>query len=146
MLNDLKEPASVADEIRHAGGIAHMVTCSVEEGEKIVAETIYKFGRVDIVVNNAGFVRDKSIANMTDDLWDSIMAVHLKGMFRITKAAWPYLLKQAYGRIINVSSTSGIYGNFGQSNYSTAVSPAVACLPPSSGKLISLEMRHHWIL
>ena len=101
-----------------------MVTCSVEEGEKAVAETINKYGRIDIVVNNAGFVRDKSIGNMTDDLWDSIMAVHLKGTFRVTKAAWPHMVRQGYGRVVNVSSTSGIYGNFGQANYSTAVGSA----------------------
>lgn len=111
----------MANEIQAAGGETHMVTCSVEEGEKIVDSAIKRFGRLDIIVNNAGFVRDKSIANMTDELWNSIMAVHLKGMFRVTKAAWPHLVKQGYGRIINVSSTSGIYGNFGQSNYSTAV-------------------------
>ncbi|KAJ9608804.1 hypothetical protein H2200_006575 [Cladophialophora chaetospira] len=120
VLNDLKEPALVAEEIRRDGGECHMVTCSVEEGEKAVAETMRKYGRIDIVVNNAGFVRDKSIANMTDDLWDSIMAVHLKGTFRVTKAAWSHMVKQRYGRIVNVSSTSGIYGNFGQANYSTA--------------------------
>ena len=99
-----------------------MVTCSVEDGEKAVAETIKRYGRIDIVVNNAGFVRDKSIGNMTDELWDTIIAVHLKGTFRVTRAAWSHMVQQGYGRIVNVSSTSGIYGSFGQANYSTAVS------------------------
>ncbi|KIX07897.1 uncharacterized protein Z518_02551 [Rhinocladiella mackenziei CBS 650.93] len=99
VLNDLKAPTSVANEIRQSNGDAHTVTCSVEEGENIVAETINAYGRVDIVVNNADFVRDKSIGNMTDDLWDSITAVHLKGTFRVTRAAWPHLVKQGYGRI-----------------------------------------------
>lgn len=111
----------MAAAIRQTGGDAHAVPGSVEEGEKIVEDTIAKYGSLDIVVNNAGFVRDKSIANMTDDLWDAIITVHLKGMFRVTKAAWPYMVKQGYGKILNVSSTSGMYGNFGQSNYSTAV-------------------------
>lgn len=121
MVNDLNGSSEVAEAIRQAGGDAHAVPGSVEEGEKIVEEAIAKYGRLDIVVNNAGFVRDKSITNMTDDLWDAIISVHLQGMFRVTKAAWPYLVNQCYGRILNVSSTSGMYGNFGQSNYSTAV-------------------------
>ncbi|OQV01357.1 hypothetical protein CLAIMM_06733 isoform 2 [Cladophialophora immunda] len=120
IVNDLKGSEEVAEAIRQVGGDAHAVPGSVEEGERIVEVAIAKYGRLDIVVNNAGFVRDKSIANMTDDLWDAIIAVHLKGMFRVTKAAWPYMVKQCYGRILNVSSTSGMYGNFGQSNYSTA--------------------------
>lgn len=122
ILNDLKDPSSVAAEIRRSGGEAYTVTCSVSEGFKIVAEAIQAYGRIDVLVNNAGFVRDKSIANMNDDLWDSIMDVHLNGMFQVTKAAWQYLVQQGYGRVINISSTSGIYGNFGQSNYALAVS------------------------
>jgi multifunctional beta-oxidation protein len=122
VLNDIKEPLSVAEDIRKAGGVCHVVVCSVEQGERAVAETVKEYGTIDIVVNNAGFVRDKSIGNMTDELWDSIIAVHLKGAFAVTRAAWPHMLKQRYGRIVNVSSTSGIYGNFGQANYSTAVS------------------------
>jgi hypothetical protein len=121
-----------------------MVTCSVEEGEKAVAETIAKCGRIDIVINNAGFVRDKSIGNMTDDLWDSITAVHLKGTFAVTKAAWPHMVKQGYGRIVNVSSTSGIYGNFGQANYSTAVGGCTSVdLPTDQPLTMRTEMRNH---
>lgn len=123
VVNDLKDPSSVAEEIRKAGGKAHTVVCSVSEGEKIVAETIRQCGRIDVVVNNAGFVRDKSIANMTDALWNSIMEVHLDGLYKITKAAWPHFVRQSYGRVVNIASTSGIYGNFGQSNYSLAVRP-----------------------
>ncbi|KEF61024.1 uncharacterized protein A1O9_02588 [Exophiala aquamarina CBS 119918] len=120
ILNDLKEPSSVAAEIRSTGGEAHTVTCSVSEGSRIVAEAIQAYGRLDVIVNNAGIVQDKSIANMTDDLWDSILDVHLNGMFKVTKAAWEHFIRQGYGRVINISSTSGIYGNFGQSNYSLA--------------------------
>lgn len=121
MLNDVKDPCAVAAEIRNAGGEAHTVIHSVHQGEKIVAETIDAFGRIDVVVNNAGFVRDKSIANMTDSLWDSIMDVHLTGTYSVTKAAWPHFVRQNYGRVVNITSTSGIYGNFGQSNYALAV-------------------------
>lgn len=121
VLNDVKDPSAVAAEIRNAGGQAHTVIHSVTQGEKIVAAAIDAFGRIDVLVNNAGFVRDKSIANMTDSLWDSIMDVHLRGTYSVTKAAWPHFVRQKYGRVVNITSTSGIYGNFGQSNYSLAV-------------------------
>ena len=87
----------------------------------MVKAAIDAFGRIDIVVNNAGILRDKAFINMDDSLWNSIMNVHLQGTFKVTKAAWPYFLKQKYGRIVNTSSTSGIYGNFGQANYAAAV-------------------------
>lgn len=80
------------------------------------------YGRIDIVINNAGILRDKAFTNMDDKLWDQVIAVHLRGTYKVTKAAWPYFLKQKYGRIVNTTSTSGIYGNFGQANYAAAVS------------------------
>jgi multifunctional beta-oxidation protein len=85
-----------------------------------VKAAIDAFGRIDILVNNAGILRDKSFANMDDNVFDLVMAVHLRGTYKCTKAAWPYFLKQKYGRIINTTSTSGIYGNFGQANYAAA--------------------------
>lgn len=121
VLNDIKDPRDVAEEIKKIGGKVSVVVAPVEDGEVVVAKAIRDYGHLDIVVNNAGFVRDKSIAKMTDQLWDSVISVHLQGSFRVIKAAWPYLVRQRYGRIINISSTSGIYGNFGQANYSTAV-------------------------
>jgi len=72
------------------------------------------------VVNNAGILRDISFLKMKDKDWDVIYLVHVKGAYSVTKAAWPYMINQGYGRIIMVSSSSGIYGNFGQSNYSSA--------------------------
>lgn len=73
-----------------------------------------------MLVNNAGILRDKSLANITDHDWDSINDIHLKASFITTRAAWPHFKKQQYGRIIMTSSNSGIYGNFGQANYSAA--------------------------
>lgn len=110
------------DEIRSKGGKAGAVTASVEQGEHIVQQALNIFGRIDILVNNAGFVRDKSFANMDDTLWRTIMDVHLEGTYRMTKAVWPHFVRQRHGCIINTTSTSGIYGNFGQANYSAAVS------------------------
>jgi multifunctional beta-oxidation protein len=110
------------DEIRSNGGKAAPITASVERGEHIVQQALKIFGRIDILVNNAGFVRDKSFANMDDTLWRTIMDVHLEGTYRMTKAVWPHFVRQQHGSIINTTSTSGIYGNFGQANYSAAVS------------------------
>lgn len=99
---------------------------SVENGQQIVDKAVVIHGRIDILINNAGFVRDKSFANMGEDLWDMILNVHLNGTYQMTKAVWPIFLKQGQGSIVNTTSTSGIYGNFGQSNYSAAVSIRIA--------------------
>ncbi|EXX76763.1 bifunctional hydroxyacyl-CoA dehydrogenase/enoyl-CoA hydratase FOX2 [Rhizophagus irregularis DAOM 197198w] len=110
----------VVEEIRQAGGKAVANYDSVENGDKVVDTAIKAFGRVDIIINNAGILRDKSFARMTDQDWDLVQKVHLRGTYKVTKAAWPYLTKQKYGRIINTASSVGLYGNFGQANYSTA--------------------------
>jgi multifunctional beta-oxidation protein len=78
------------------------------------------FGGLHILINNAGILRDKSFQAMTDDLWNIIQAVHLRGSYKTLRAAWPIFLKQGYGRVVNTTSVSGIYGNFGQSNYAAA--------------------------
>ena len=109
----------VVQEIKAAGGEAVANYDSVEFGEKIVETAIKNYGRVDIVVNNAGILRDVSFLNMKDLDWDLIMKVHLKGAYSVTKAAWPHFRKQKYGRVIMTSSNSGLYGSFGQANYSS---------------------------
>ena len=119
-----KGPAeTVADEIRSAGGEAVSDGNSVstpEGGEAVVQTAIDAYGRIDIVVNNAGILRDKTFHNMTPDLIEPVVDVHLKGAFYVTRPAWVKMREQNYGRVINTSSNSGILGNFGQSNYGAA--------------------------
>ncbi|KAF9888875.1 hypothetical protein FE257_008245 [Aspergillus nanangensis] len=120
VVNDLVDPEPVVKEIKAMGGEAVGNKASCEDGEAVVKSAIDAFGRIDVLVNNAGILRDKAFANMTDDLWNPVVKVHLRGTYKVTKAAWPYMLKQKYGRIVNTASTSGIYGNFGQANYAAA--------------------------
>lgn len=116
--------ASAADkvvaEIRAAGGEAVANHDSVTDGDKIVQCALDSFGRIDVVVNNAGILRDKSFHKMEDADWDLVYKVHVEGAYKVTRAAWEHLREQQYGRVIFTASTSGIYGNFGQSNYGMA--------------------------
>ncbi|KAL7276101.1 bifunctional hydroxyacyl-CoA dehydrogenase/enoyl-CoA hydratase fox2 [Rhizina undulata] len=120
VVNDVMNPDPVVNEIRKLGGKAAGDKNSVENGEAVIESCVKAFGTVHVIVNNAGILRDKSFAAMTDEQWDQVLAVHLNGTYRVSKAAWPIFLRQKYGRIINTTSTSGIYGNFGQANYATA--------------------------
>ena len=122
VVNDLINPDTVVQEIEKMGGKAVGNKASAEDGDAVVKTAIDTYGRIDILVNNAGILRDKAFANMEDKLWDDVIAVHLRGTYKCTKAAYPYMVKQKYGRIVNTTSTSGIYGNFGQANYAAAVS------------------------
>jgi NAD(P)-dependent dehydrogenase (short-subunit alcohol dehydrogenase family) len=119
-----KGPAEkVAQEIRDAGGEAVSDGNSVstpEGGEAIVQTALDAFGQIDIVVNNAGILRDKTFHNLTPDLLEPVLDVHLKGAFYVTKPAWVKMREQGYGRIINTTSQSGVLGNFGQANYGAA--------------------------
>ncbi len=115
--------AEVVDEIRRRGGEAVADTHSVatEAGGKAIIDTaIEAFGRVDIVVNNAGILRDKSFQNMSAEFVDPVLDVHLKGAFFVTRPAWVLMREQGYGRVVNTSSSAGIFGNFGQANYGAA--------------------------
>lgn len=115
--SDKRAADKVVDEIRAAGGTAVANYDSVEFGDRIIKTAIDTYGRVDIVVNNAGILRDGSFQKMPESDWDIIYRVHLKGSFSVTRAAWNYMREQKYGRVIMVSSAAGLYGNFGQANY-----------------------------
>mmetsp|Transcript_4695 Transcript_4695/g.10346 ORF Transcript_4695/g.10346 Transcript_4695/m.10346 type:complete len:301 (+) Transcript_4695:80-982(+) len=115
---------TTVDEIRRLGGTAIANYDSVLDGDKIVKSAVDAFGKVDIVVNNAGILRDVSFRKMTDQDWDTVNQVHLKGAYAVTHAAWPHMEKNEFGRIIFITSSTGLYGSFGQANYA-AVKSAV---------------------
>ncbi len=113
----------VVDEIKQNGGEAIANGSSVTDKagvKKLVEDTMAAFGRIDVLVNNAGVLRDKSFGKMTLDDFEFVVDVHLMGSVYCTKAVWPIMVEQNYGRVIMTSSSSGVYGNFGQTNYGAA--------------------------
>ena len=110
VINDVSEQgaAGVVDEITKAGGQAAAAVCSAEDGEKIIAVALEKFGGVHILIANAGILRDKSFQSMSKAEWDAVVAVHLRGTYKCAKAVWPIFQKQKYGRIVNTCSQVGI--------------------------------------
>ena len=118
---------NVADEvvaaIRERGGRAvasHESVADYAAAERIVATAVREFGAIDVLVNNAGILRDRMLFNMSEEEWDAVIAVHLKGTFNCTRHAAVHMRQQRRGRIISISSTSGVYGNSGQANYGAA--------------------------
>ena len=125
VINDMGDSAAqaVAEEIRRHGGEALAVAgdvTRVEQVDAMVAQTLARWGRIDILVNNAGILRDRTFAKMSLDDFRLVMDVHVMGAVHCTKAVWAHMLEQQYGRIVMTTSSSGLYGNFGQSNYGAA--------------------------
>jgi len=113
----------VVDEIKALGGdaVADANSVSTPEGGKAIVQTaVDAYGTVDIVINNAGILRDKAFHNMEPDLLNPVLDVHLKGAFYVTQPAWQIMREKGYGRIISTSSAAGVFGNFGQTNYGAA--------------------------
>lgn len=114
---------AVVDEIRAEGGlaVANYDSVATQEGASALIQTaLNEFGAVHGVVNNAGILRDTAFHKMTDDSWDAVLKVHLYGGYNVTRAAWPHFRDQKFGRVVMATSTSGLFGNFGQSNYGAA--------------------------
>ena len=125
VVNDLAEDdaKSVVNEIEVAGGTAMAVACSVSDNDAVVAmvnQAVEAWGRVDILVNNAGILRDKTFHKMSLDDFQLVVDVHLMGSVYCTKAVWGLMREQQYGRVLFTSSSTGLYGNFGQANYAAA--------------------------
>ncbi|MFG1614087.1 SDR family NAD(P)-dependent oxidoreductase [Nonomuraea wenchangensis] len=115
--------AEVAELINKNGGqaIANAGNIATPEGARAVVDAaVDAFGKVDIVINNAGILRDKSFGKMTVEEFDAVLAVHVRGSFLVSLAAYPIMKAAGYGRVVNTSSPAGLFGNFGQANYSTA--------------------------
>ncbi|MCW5653322.1 SDR family oxidoreductase [Hydrogenophaga sp.] len=113
----------VVAEIRAAGGEAvanHDSIADMAGAQRLVDQAVRDFGRLDIVVNNAGILRDRTFGKLDMNDWDAVVKVHLSGTAYVTRAAWPLMQEQRYGRVVFTTSNSGLYGNFGQSNYSAA--------------------------
>jgi len=113
----------VAEEINANGGSAIANGASVtdlDSVQQMVDDTMTKWGRIDILVNNAGILRDKTFAKLELENWHAVIDVHLTGSLNCTKTVWPIMTEQNYGRIVMTTSTSGLFGNFGQSNYGAA--------------------------
>jgi len=114
---------AVVQEIRQGGGEAVASYDSVstpEGGEAIIQTAVRAFGRVDILINNAGILRDKSLINMEPETWNTVLDVHLNGAYHVTRPAFARMKENGFGRIIMTTSAAGLYGNFGQTNYSSA--------------------------
>jgi NAD(P)-dependent dehydrogenase (short-subunit alcohol dehydrogenase family) len=134
----------VAEEIKKAGGQAvpnHDSVATAEGAQKVIAAAVGAFGRADILVNNAGILRDKSFLKMDEEMWDSVLAVHLKGTFMCSQAFAKQVVTQGGGgRIVNTTSVSGMLGNFGQANYASAKAGIYGLT-----RTISIELQKHRI-
>jgi len=115
IVNDKGEEA--AKELGNNTKFYHVDTTSFEQVEKAAKQTYDHFGKIDILINNAGITQDATLSKMTIEQWQKVIDVNLNGVFFCTKAVSPYMVQQAYGRIVNASSVVGVYGNFGQTNY-----------------------------
>ena len=144
VVNDLGDAAqSVAAELVAAGGEARALQCSVTDADAVQAmvdAVLADWGRIDILVNNAGILRDKSFAKMALDDFRLVVDVHLMGAANCTKAVWDAMRAQAYGRIVMTTSSSGLYGNFGQANYGAAKMALVGLM-----QTLALEGERHGI-
>ncbi|MBN1613075.1 MAG: SDR family oxidoreductase, partial [Deltaproteobacteria bacterium] len=113
----------VVDEIKAQGGVAvpnYDNVATAKGGENIVKTALDAFGKVDILINNAGILRDKSFVKMEEDTWDAVVNVHLRGSYCVSRPAFIQMREKGYGRIVMTTSAAGIFGNFGQTNYSAA--------------------------
>ena len=131
----------VVNEIKGFGGQAvasYDSVASMAGGKNIVDAALDHFGQIDVVVNNAGILRDRMIFNMTEEEWDGVINTHLKGTFSVTRAAAPHMRERKWGRLINMTSTSGLVGNVGQANYAAAKLGIVGFT-----KVIALDMARY---
>ena len=138
----------VVEEIKGLGREAIAIQCDVSNSESVtdmVKETVDHFGKIDILVNNAGITRDNLLMRMKENEWDDVMNINLKGVFLCTKAVTRQMMKQRYGRIINISSVVGVSGNPGQANYVAAKAGVIGLTKTSAKELASRGITVHAI-
>jgi len=141
VVNDVDDSGNqVENEIKAGGGKSIAVIGGVgtkEVAEKLVSAATGEFGKLDILVNNAGILRDKMIHKMSEQDWDAVITVHLKGTFLNSQAAIRYMIEnKVHGRIINITSSAGLYGNVGQANYSAAKAGIVGLTLSNARELV----------
>ena len=125
---NLEHAQTTANEITANGGKAIAVNvnvASLKECEALAKTAVEKYGTIDILVNNAGITRDATLAKMTEEQFDQVISVNLKGVFNMAKAVTPVMVEKGYGKVVNTSSVVGLYGNFGQTNYVAAKSGVI---------------------
>jgi len=140
VVNDIVQEAAadVAGEVEKLGVEALVSTASVtqrEQVEEMVAQALEQWGRIDILVNNAGITRDGLLVRMTDEQWDAVLDINLKGAFICTRAVARPMMKARYGRIINIASVAGVMGNAGQANYSASKGGLIALTKATAKEL-----------
>jgi len=121
--------SELVSAIAASGGVSHYEAADVSDMaqvENMVARVLQKFGAIDILINNAGITRDATLLKMTEEQWQQVIGVNLSGVFHCTKAVAPHMAERGKGRIINASSVVGLYGNFGQTNYSATKAGVIA--------------------
>ena len=121
--NHEEQANEVTAEITASGGQAFPFGCDVRDPasvESAVAGVVEHFGKIDVLVNNAGITRDRSLAKMSQDEWDAVIQTNLSSVFHMTARVLPHMVQAGYGRIVNISSVVGLHGNFGQANYAAA--------------------------
>ena len=139
----LDEGINTAQEINKNSGIAEFQKISVidKTAIEVAMKAVFdKYGKIDILINNAGITRDKSLGKMSEEEWDAVVNINMKGVFLCTQAVAPYMKVNKYGRIVSAASVSGIQGNFGQTNYAAAKAGVVAM-----GKTWTLELAPYGI-
>lgn len=140
---DADPAGQVVEEIRAAGGQAYANTASVADAQgaaSIIEDAVSRFGRIDAVVNNAGFLRDSIFHKMGQDEWNDVIAVHLTGCFQVSRAAAPYFKAQGSGALVQFTSTTGLLGNLGQANYAAAKAGVIGL-----STAIALDMRRYGV-
>ena len=143
VINDIGDGAGAresAAEIKAQGGESLVTLADVSVSaavDELVRATVSKYGRIDILVNNAGITRDSLLMRMSEDNWDRVLATNLKSAFLCTRAVLKYMLRQRYGRVINISSIAGLAGNAGQANYASAKAGLIALTKTTAREVAS---------